>query len=115
MKEVQGLSSVQVEHNLAQYGNNKLTVKESATFLEMFVESFKDKWILILLGALGIEMLFNTIKTLYPQIGESEWLNSFSIAIAILLSTGFATISSYSAEKKFNAPIESCKSCFTYG
>lgn len=37
MKEVQGLSSVQVEHNLAQYGNNKLTVKESATFLEMFV------------------------------------------------------------------------------
>lgn len=103
MKEVQGLSSVQVEHNLAQYGNNKLTVKESATFLEMFVESFKDKWILILLGALGIEMLFNTIKTLYPQIGESEWLNSFSIAIAILLSTGFATISSYSAEKKFNA------------
>lgn len=48
-------------------------------------------------------MLFNTIKTLYPQIGESEWLNSFSIAIAILLSTGFATISSYSAEKKFNA------------
>ena len=103
MKEVQGLSTSQVEQNLKQFGNNKLTVKESATFLEMFIDSFKDKWILILIGALGIEMLFNTIKTLYPAIGESEWLNSFSIAIAILLSTGFATISSYSAEKKFNA------------
>lgn len=103
MKEYSGLSDNQVKTNLAKWGNNKLSIKESQTFLEMFVESFKDKWILILIGALGIEMIFNSIKTLYPELGHSEWLNTVSIAVAILLSTGFATISSYRSEQKFSA------------
>lgn len=97
-----GLTSSQVQKSLEKYGNNKLSVRENQSFFGMFIDAFKDKWILILIGALGIEMVFNTLKTIFPELGHSEWLNSISIAVAILASTGFATISSYRSEKKFN-------------
>lgn len=103
MKNFNGLTSSEVQDSLAKYGNNKLSIKQSQTFLEMFIDAFKDKWIIILLGALAIEFVFNILKTYLPSLGHSEWLNTISIAVAILMSTGFATISSYRSEQKFNS------------
>lgn len=97
-----GLTSLQVEESLKTNGNNKLTVKESQSLLEMFADAFKDKWIIILLLALFIKIIFIFIGIIFPSIGEVEWYDAVSILIAILLSTGFSTISTYKNEQKFN-------------
>ena len=91
MKEHKGLTSQEVQESFQKYGNNRLSIKESATLWEMFVESFKDKWILILVAALGIKILFNFIGMAFPSLGEVDWYDVISIALAIILSTGFAT------------------------
>lgn len=97
-----GLSTVEAEKSLAEHGNNKLSVKESQSLLSMFIDSFKDKWIIILLLALFIKIAFIFIGMIFPQLGEQEWYDAVSILAAILISTGFATISSYKNEQKFN-------------
>lgn len=98
-----GLTTEQANESKAKYGDNTLSVKESQSLLSMFIDSFKDKWIIILILALCIKIAFNFIGMLLPQIGEAEWFDAISIAAAILLSTGFSTISSYRNEQKFNA------------
>lgn len=102
-KKNYGLTSAQAEESLKKHGNNKLSVKESQSLFSMFVESFKDKWIIILLLALFIKIAFIFIGIIFPQLGEVEWYDAASILAAILLSTGFSTISSYRNEQKFNA------------
>lgn len=102
-KKNYGLTSAQAEESLKKHGNNKLSVKESQSLFSMFVESFKDKWIIILLLALFIKIAFIFICIICPQLGEVEWYDAASILAAILLSTGFSTISSYRNEQKFNA------------
>ena len=102
-KKNYGLTSAQAEESLKKHGNNKLSVKESQSLFSMFVESFKDKWIIILLLALFIKVAFIFIGIIFPQLGEQEWYDAASILAAILLSTGFSTVSSYRNEQKFNA------------
>lgn len=97
-----GLTSEQANESLKQNGNNKLSVKESQSLLSMFVDSFKDKWIIILMLALFIKIAFIFIGMIFPQLGEQEWYDAVSILAAILISTGFSTISSYKNEQKFN-------------
>ena len=97
-----GLTSAQANESLKQNGNNKLSVKESQSLLSMFVDSFKDKWIIILMLALFIKIAFIFIGMIFPQLGEQEWYDAVSILAAILISTGFSTISSYKNEQKFN-------------
>lgn len=102
-KKNYGLTSAQAEESLKKNGNNKLSVKESQSLFSMFVESFKNGWIIILLLALFIKVAFIFICIIFPQLGEPEWYDAASILAAILLSTGFSTISSYRNEQKFNA------------
>lgn len=97
-----GLTSAQAEESLKKHGNNKLSVKETQSLWSMFVDSFKDKWIIILLVALFIKIAFIFIGVIFPQIGEVDWYDAVSILAAILISTGFSTISSYRNEQKFN-------------
>lgn len=98
-----GLTSKEAEESLKKYGNNKLSAKETQTFWQMFLESFKDKWIIILLAALCVKIFFNFIAMLVPSLGNADWYDAVSILFAILLSTGFSTVSSYRNEQKFNA------------
>lgn len=97
-----GLSTVQAEESLKQHGNNKLSAKESKSFWNILVDSFKDKWIIILLLALFIKVIFIFIGILFPSLGDVEWYDAASILVAILLSTGFSAVSTYKNEQKFN-------------
>lgn len=97
-----GLTSAQVAENKQKYGDNKLSVKESATLLEMFIDSLKDPWILILIAALVVKVIFN-VYSMNSGIGEVNWWESISLAVAILLSSGVSTFSTYKNEKEFNS------------
>lgn len=98
-----GLTTAQAEESKAKYGDNTLSTKESQSLWSMFVDSFKDKWIIILILALCIKIAFNFIGMMFPELGHADWFDVISILAAILLSTGFSTISSYRNEQKFNA------------
>lgn len=98
-----GLTWDEAKKNQEKFGNNALSAKESQSLLSMFIDSFKDKWIIILLAALLIKIFFNFIGMIFPTLGETNWYDAISILAAILLSTGFSTISSYRNEQKFNA------------
>ena len=102
MKTFKGLTTQEVTASKAAHGDNKLSSKEANSLLSIFIEAFKDRWILILLGALGLKILFNFVGMLFPAIGESNWYEAVSLIFAILMSTGFSAISEYRNEQKFN-------------
>ena len=102
-EHVFGLTSQEAIENKKKFGDNSLSQKKTLSFWAMLLDSFKDKWILILIGALGVQILFNVLSTFIPGLGHAQWYEAISIIVAILLSTGFATLSSYSNEKKFVA------------
>ena len=102
-KQIFGLTSQEAVENKKIFGDNSLSQKKTLSFWAMLIDSFKDKWILILIGALGVQILFNILSTFIPGLGHPQWYEAISIIVAILLSTGFATLSSYSNEKKFVA------------
>ena len=102
MKTFKGLTTQEVTASKATHGDNKLSSKEANSLLSIFIEAFKDRWILILLAALGLKILFNFVGMLFPTIGESNWYEAVSLIFAILMSTGFSAISEYRNEQKFN-------------
>ena len=102
MNNFKGLSSDEVAASKSAHGDNKLSSKEDNSLLSIFIEAFKDQWILILLAALGLKIIFNFIGMLFPGIGEANWYEAVSLIFAILLSTGFSAISQYQNEQKFN-------------
>ena len=102
MKKFQGLTSVEVQASKNAHGDNRLSSKEANSLLSIFIEAFQDQWILILLAALGLKIIFNFVGMIFPAIGEANWYEAISLIFAILMSTGFSAVSQYRNEQKFN-------------
>ena len=52
------------------HGDNRLSSKEANSLLSIFIEAFQDQWILILLAALGLKIIFNFVAMIFPAIEE---------------------------------------------
>ena len=102
MKNFKGLTSAEVQASKNTHGDNRLSSKEANSLLSIFIEAFQDQWILILLAALGLKIIFNFVGMIFPAIGEANWYEAISLIFAILMSTGFSAISQYHNEQKFN-------------
>lgn len=102
MKNFKGLTSAEVQASKNTHGDNRLSSKEANSLLSIFIEAFQDQWILILLVALGLKIIFNFVGMIFPAIGEANWYEAISLIFAILMSTGFSAISQYRNEQKFN-------------
>lgn len=102
MKNFKGLTSAEVQSSKNAHGDNRLSSKEANSLLSIFIEAFQDQWILILLAALGLKIIFNFVGMIFPAIGEANWYEAISLIFAILMSTGFSAISQYRNEQKFN-------------
>lgn len=102
MKKFQGLTSTEVQASKNAHGDNRLSSKEANSLLSIFIEAFQDQWILILLAALGLKIIFNFVGMIFPAIGEANWYEAISLIFAILMSTGFSAVSQYRNEQKFN-------------
>lgn len=102
MKKFKGLTSAEVQASKNAHGDNRLSSKEANSLLSIFIEAFQDQWILILLAALGLKIIFNFVGMIFPAIGEANWYEAISLIFAILMSTGFSAISQYRNEQKFN-------------
>lgn len=102
MKKFKGLTSAEVQASKNAHGDNRLSSKEANSLLSIFIEAFQDQWILILLVALGLKIIFNFVGMIFPAIGEANWYEAISLIFAILMSTGFSAVSQYRNEQKFN-------------
>lgn len=102
MKNFKGLTSAEVQASKNTHGDNRLSSKEANSLFSIFIEAFQDQWILILLAALGLKIIFNFVGMIFPAIGEANWYEAISLIFAILMSTGFSAISQYRNEQKFN-------------
>ena len=101
MKKFKGLTSAEVQASKNAHGDNRLSSKEANSLLSIFIEAFQDQWILILLAALGLKIIFNFVGMIFPAIGEANWYEAISLIFAILMSTGFSAVSQYRNEQKF--------------
>ena len=58
MEKIKGLSKEQVEKSRQENGSNKLSEKEKVTLWQKYWEKFDDPIIVVLLIALGINIVF---------------------------------------------------------
>jgi Ca2+-transporting ATPase len=100
-----GLTSQEAQDRLKKYGYNELVAKKRRTALHMFLDEFKDVFILLLIGATVLSAVIGYNELL---AGESQQvLESFADtitigAIVILVAvTGF--VQEYRAEKALEA------------
>lgn len=103
-KRLQGLSDSEVLKSQEQYGKNELAKKEMPSIFSMFLDALKDIWILILCAALGVKILLTVIGMFIPALGgENDAIEIVSIVAAIILATGFSTLSEYKNTSRANA------------
>lgn len=88
-----GLSQEEVIISRKENGSNKIESGTKNTFIKLFIESFGDPIIKILLIALMIKVVF-----LFKNF---EWFETLGILIAIFLSTLISSISEYGSESAF--------------
>ncbi len=96
------LSPEEVRRSREAHGSNQLSVKRKKSFFRQFLGNLGDPVIRILLGALGINLLFSLT-------GEgADWFETGGIALAVLLATLISTLSEYGSEAAFARLSEEC-------
>ena len=94
MDAQKGLTSKQAEESRQKYGTNRLSEKERMTFLKKYMEKFDDPIIIILLVALGINIIFTFL-------GKVDWFECLGIFISVLIATLVGAFSEYKNEEEF--------------
>lgn len=95
-KKLNGLSLAQVEESKKKYGTNELAKQEQESIWEMLLEAFKDRWIKVLCAALTAKAILTIVGIIWPALsGGNDVVEIISIVAAIILATGFSTLSEY--------------------
>lgn len=94
MDGFKGLSRAEVEASRQKHGTNSLTERERKTFWQKYWEKFDDPIIVILLAALGINIVFTFF-------GKVDWFECVGVFLSILISTLVSALSEYKNEEAF--------------
>lgn len=94
MESVKGLTQDEVKRSRLENGTNALTHKEPPGFWSKYAEKFNDPIIIILIVALGINVVF----TIW---GKVDWFECLGIFISVLISTFVGAFSEYKNEGAF--------------
>jgi len=88
-----GLNDEEVKISRKKYGINSVNSTKQNSFLSLFIESFGDPIIKILLIALAVKIVF--------LFQDFDWFETLGIIIAIFLASFISSISEYGSEKAF--------------
>ncbi len=94
MEGVKGLTQDEVKRSRLENGTNALSHKEPPGFWAKYREKFNDPIIIILLAALGINVIFTFL-------GKVDWFECFGIFLSVLISTFVGAFSEYKNEGTF--------------
>ncbi len=95
MQTAKGLTENEARLSREKYGSNGLTQKERTTFLKKFIEKFNDPIIIILLTALGINVVFTFL-------GRVDWFECLGIFLSVMIATTVGAMSEYKNEATFD-------------
>ena len=91
--ERRGLSEAEVRRSRAEHGANVMTKQKRKGFFGHFISNLGDPVIKILLGALAVKLIL--------LFRESDKLETFGIAAAVVLATMISTLSEYGSARAF--------------
>lgn len=91
--EWNGLNNAEVLKQREKYGSNALTQLPGEPLWKKVLNGFKDPMIVILLVALGIQLVLFLC-------GQAHWYEAAGVFIAIIIANGVASLSECSQEKK---------------
>ena len=94
------LTSAEVDENRAKYGRNEVAPPERDPWWKMYLETFEDPIIRLLLIAIGLSMLITGYK--YFTEGHLEWYEPVGVMIAVFLATYIGFINTWKAMKQFD-------------
>lgn len=94
MRKVQGLNQEQVKISEKEHGSNRLTEKKRRTFWDTYWGNFDDPIIIVLLVALGINVIFTFF-------GKVDWHECIGILCSILIATFVSSLSEFKNEATF--------------
>lgn len=94
MKNIKGLTSQQAKKSAQESGKNILTPKERRSFFKTYWENYDDPIIIVLLIALGINIIFTFF-------GKVDWHECAGILLSVIISTFVSAISEYSNENTY--------------
>lgn len=99
-----GLTSEEAKQRLAKYGYNELKEKKKRTALRMFLEEFKDIFIMLLLVATAFSALIGYYESLSdPTKGLETYSDAIVIGAIVLLVAIAGFVQEYKAEKALEA------------
>ena len=93
-----GLNDKEVLIQRKKYGSNVISMGKRKGFFNLFIESFGDPIIKILLIALGIKIFF--------LMADFDWYETVGIVIAIIISSFISAISEYGSSCAFEKLME---------
>lgn len=93
MNKITGLTQSQVTESRNKYGTNALTELPRETLAQKFLSNLTDPMIIILLCALGIQLVLFFL-------GRAEWFEPFGVFVAILIAGSVSSITEYKQEEK---------------
>jgi len=82
-----GLTEVEAERRLKEYGENKLTEKPKQSLFSLFMNQLKDTLIYVLLGATAITLLIG------------EYVDAVIILLVIFINAGIGVFQEFKADK----------------
>ncbi len=94
MERYKGLSSEQVKASAKIGGYNRITEKKKISLWQKYWMNFNDPIIIILLVALGINIIFTFF-------GKVDWFECAGILAAVIIATFVSTASEYKNENTF--------------
>jgi len=99
-----GLNSEEAKQRLVEYGYNELKEKKKRTALRMFLEEFKDVFIILLLVATAFSAAIGYYESLSdPTKGLETYSDAIVIGIIVLLVVIAGFVQEYRAEKALEA------------
>jgi len=102
--DLNGLNNEEAKRRLAEYGYNELKEKKKKTALRMFLEEFKDFFIILLLVATAFSAAIGYYESLSnPTKGLETYSDAIVIGIIVLLVAIAGFVQEYRAEKALEA------------
>ena len=96
-----GLSSEEARRRLLKYGPNKLMEKEGVSALRVFLNQFKDIFVLMLLFAIAFSLISAFIEHHEPSL--EDYADAITIGAIVILNSVVGFVQEYRSEKAMEA------------
>ncbi|MEM2110542.1 MAG: calcium-translocating P-type ATPase, PMCA-type [Candidatus Bathyarchaeia archaeon] len=97
----EGLNSEEAEQRLRKYGPNKIIAKEGVSPLKIFLNQFKDIFVLMLIAAIIISLFIAFSKPEPPTI--EDYADSITIGVIVALNATVGFVQEFRSEKAIEA------------